>query len=178
MCTQTNSLRQLAQNGCALLIQQMQIMYDSEDTHCLNQSPYNICMTNIPSNFLKSVHTNFLCATFYQHSSIFRMPCMKYMQTHFLKENLCAFQSFLVCALISRPVRARTCAKLRGNIVFDLFPACLKFWIYNNKCSVLKINNYFYNSGWLLHSCRSLKIRLLLAYHHSFQIRLDGIRWD
>jgi len=31
---------------------------------------------NVPSNFFKSVCTqNFLCATFYQHSSIFRRPC-------------------------------------------------------------------------------------------------------
>src|SRR6218665_3689801 len=58
--------------------------------------------------FLKPVCTqNFLCATFYQYSSIFRTPCMKYVQTHFLRENLCALQDFL-CALISRPVCART----------------------------------------------------------------------
>src|SRR6218665_3351945 len=45
----------------------------------------------VPSNFLKPVCAqNFLCATFYKQSSIFRMPCLKYVQTHFLKENLCA----------------------------------------------------------------------------------------
>src|SRR6218665_2232957 len=45
----------------------------------------------LPSNFLKSVCTQyFLCTAFYQHSSIFRTPCMKYVQTDFLKENLCA----------------------------------------------------------------------------------------
>jgi len=33
----------------------------------------------------------------------------------FLNENLCALQVFL-CALISRPVSARTRAQLRGNI--------------------------------------------------------------
>src|SRR6218665_465610 len=73
-------------------------------------------MGNVPCNFLKCVCTqNFLCATFYQHSSIFRSPCMKYVQTHFLKENLCALQVFL-CAFISQHVCARTCAQLRGNI--------------------------------------------------------------
>jgi len=62
-----------------------------------------------PSNFLKSLCAqNFLCATFYQHSSIFRTPHMKYVQTHILTENLCALQVFL-CALISH-------AQLRGNI--------------------------------------------------------------
>jgi len=40
---------------------------------------------------------------------------MKHVQTHFLKENLCAFQVFL-CPLISRPACARTCAQLRGNV--------------------------------------------------------------
>ena len=73
-------------------------------------------VANIPSNFLKSVCAqNFLCATFYQHSSIFRTPCRKYAQTHCLKENLCVLQVFLY-ALISRPVCARTLAQLRGNI--------------------------------------------------------------
>jgi len=43
---------------------------------------------------------------------------MKHVQTHFLKENLCALQVFL-CALILRPVCARTRAQLRGNIGVD-----------------------------------------------------------
>jgi len=46
---------------------------------------------------------------------------MKYVHAHFLKENLCALQVFL-CALIWRPVCARTRAQFRGNI------ACM--WIY------------------------------------------------
>jgi len=55
--------------------------------------------TNVPSNFLKSVCTkHFLCATFYQHSCIFRMSCMKCVQQIFLKENL--LEVFL-CELIS-----------------------------------------------------------------------------
>jgi len=33
----------------------------------------------------------------------------------FLQENFCALQ-FFFCARVSRPVRARTCAQLRGNI--------------------------------------------------------------
>src|SRR6218665_1806259 len=69
---------------------------------------------NVPSNFLKSVCTqNFLCATFYRHLSIFRMTCIKYVQNHFLKENLCALKIFL-CALISRHVC--TCAQLRAGM--------------------------------------------------------------
>jgi len=42
---------------------------------------------------------------------------MKYVQKHFFKDNLCALQVIL-CALISRPVCARTRAQLslRGNI--------------------------------------------------------------
>jgi len=71
-------------------------------------------MTNVPSNFLKSVCAqNFLCATFYQHSSIFKTPCMKYVHL-----CLCALQIFL-CAFISRPVRALTRAQLRGNIAWQ-----------------------------------------------------------
>jgi len=43
---------------------------------------------------------------------------MKHVQKHFLKENSCALQVFL-CVLTSRPVCARTCAQLRGNISCD-----------------------------------------------------------
>ena len=44
-------------------------------------------IVNVPSNFLKSVcEQSLLCATLYQHSSMFRTPCMKYVQTHFLKK--------------------------------------------------------------------------------------------
>jgi len=46
---------------------------------------------------------------------------MKYVQTHFLKENLCELQVFL-CALISRPVCAR--AQLRGNIGYNSATVC------------------------------------------------------
>ena len=43
---------------------------------------------NVSSNFLKSVYTqNFLCATFYQHSFIFRTS-MKYVQKTFKKKNV------------------------------------------------------------------------------------------
>ena len=58
---------------------------------------------NVHSNLLKSVCAqNFLCATFYQDSSIFRMTWVKYVPKHFFMENLRALQvSF--CALITRP---------------------------------------------------------------------------
>src|SRR6218665_1349267 len=79
---------------------------------------------NVPSNFLKSLCAqHFLCTTFYQHSSIFRMPCLKYVQTHLLKGDLCALKVFL-SALISRPVCTHTHAQLRGNIAghgFELY---------------------------------------------------------
>ena len=59
-----------------------------------------------PLNFLKSVCTqNFLCATLYQHSSIFRMTCMKYMQKHFLKK-ICVRSKFS-CVRSSRDMCAR-----------------------------------------------------------------------
>jgi len=46
-----------------------------------------IVTTNAPSNFLKSVCAqNFLCATFYQHSSIFRTTRMIYVQKYFLRK--------------------------------------------------------------------------------------------
>src|SRR6218665_1398299 len=45
--------------------------------------------TIVPSNFFKSVCAqNLLCAIFYQHSSIFRIPHMKYVQTHFQRKTL------------------------------------------------------------------------------------------
>ena len=54
-----------------------------------------VASTNVPSNFVKSVCAqNFLCATLYQHSSIYRTTCVKHVQKHFLKENLCALQVF------------------------------------------------------------------------------------
>jgi len=43
---------------------------------------------------------------------------MKYVQETFLKKNLCVLK-VLLCALISRPVCARTHAQLRENIVHD-----------------------------------------------------------
>src|SRR6218665_991249 len=59
----------------------------------------NLGSTNVPSNFLNGVCAqNFLCATFYQHSSLFR--CVKYVQKTILKENLSELQVFL-CVLIS-----------------------------------------------------------------------------
>src|SRR6218665_2831637 len=42
---------------------------------------------------------------------------------HFLKEDLCPSQVFL-CALISRPVCARTHAQLRGNIAYN---TCIQY---------------------------------------------------
>src|SRR6218665_3931464 len=74
--------------------------------------------TNVPSNFLKSVCAkNFLCETLCQHSSEFRTTYMKYVQKHFGKEHLWSLQVFLR-VLIWRPVCVRTCAQLRGNIVY------------------------------------------------------------
>src|SRR6218665_2993528 len=76
-------------------------------------NPKGRILFNVPSKFVKSVCAkNFLCATIYQHSYIFRMPCMKYVQKHFLKENLCVLQDFL-CALISRPLCMCTRAQLK-----------------------------------------------------------------
>src|SRR6218665_1709748 len=59
---------------------------------------------------------NFLCATCYPHSYLYRKICITHVRKTFLKENLCALQ-IVVCALISRPLCARTRAQLRGNIV-------------------------------------------------------------
>jgi len=43
-------------------------------------------MVNVASNFVKSVCAKIvLCATFYQHSSIFRMTCIKCVQKTFFK---------------------------------------------------------------------------------------------
>src|SRR6218665_2158952 len=40
-----------------------------------------------PLIFLKcACAQNFRCATFYQHLTIFRKPCMKYVQTHFKRK--------------------------------------------------------------------------------------------
>ena len=76
-----------------------------------------MCWIVIPSNCFKSVCSqNFLCTTFYQHSSIFRTTSMKYVQEPFLKEDLCALQVFL-CVRVPRP----RCAQLRGNIDCDAF---------------------------------------------------------
>src|SRR6218665_1408464 len=71
---------------------------------------------NVSSNFLKSLCAqNFFCATFYLNSSKFGMTCMKYVEKHFWRKNLCVLQVFL-CTLVSRPVCDHTCAHLRGNI--------------------------------------------------------------
>ena len=68
-----------------------------------------------PAIFLKSVCTqNFLCATFYQHCCRFRTTCMKCVQKHFLKENICALQVF--CVRSSDNLCGCARAQLRGNI--------------------------------------------------------------
>jgi len=80
-------------------------------------------ITNVPSNFL-----NFLCATFYQHSSIFRMPCMKCIQKHFLKEIYVCSKFSCVCS--SHDLCARTCTQISGNIGYHPFiPGLLKVWV-------------------------------------------------
>src|SRR6218665_3416056 len=56
-----------------------------------------------------------VCATVYQNSSVFITMHIKYVQKHFSKEHLCALKVSL-CAFVSRPLCARTCAQLRGNI--------------------------------------------------------------
>src|SRR6218665_739432 len=63
----------------------------------------------------------------------------------FLKENLCVLQVFL-CVLISRPVCARTCAQLRGNIdcdmklVYDLSLHVLCYYLWNYvKCQSITL---------------------------------------
>src|SRR6218665_416620 len=87
--------------------------------------PFSGSAKNVPSNFLKSVSAqNFLCAIFYQHSSISRAPCMKYVQTHFKKEHFCALQHFL-CVLTSRPV----CAPTHVHSLEQCFPTCVPWHI-------------------------------------------------
>jgi len=68
-----------------------------------------VMLINVPSNLLKSACTqNILCATFYQHSAIFRTPCKTYVQTHFLKEKFMWAPSFLLCAHFTTCVHTRT----------------------------------------------------------------------
>jgi len=53
---------------------------------------------------------------------------MKYVQKHFSKENLCALRlQVFLCALISQPVCAHTCAQLRGNIDHSTY--CLWYYL-------------------------------------------------
>ena len=112
-------MQMTAKTDCKSVPVNSRIMYRIWNVNCINQiMSLKLCWhsssrdTNVPSIFLKSLCTqNFQCATFYQQSSIFRMTCMKYVETHFSKENLCALQVFL-CGFISRPV----CALLTGNI--------------------------------------------------------------
>src|SRR6218665_1775074 len=67
----------------------------------------SIPRTNVPSNFVKSMcSTNFLCTTFYQQSSKFRTPSMKYVQTHF-KKNIYVRTKFS-CESSSHDLCART----------------------------------------------------------------------
>jgi len=55
--------------------------------------------SNVPSNLLKFVCAkHFLCAKFYQHSSILRTTCMKYMpETLFNGKCMCAHLMTCVC---------------------------------------------------------------------------------
>src|SRR6218665_3299652 len=70
-------------------------------------------MGNVLSNFFKvCVCIKFLLCNILPE---FGMTCMKYVQNTVWREHLCALQVFL-CALVSRPVCARTCAQFRGNI--------------------------------------------------------------
>src|SRR6218665_1161203 len=64
--------------------------------------------------------------SFLQHFTIFCIlnDAHEVMCRHFRKEHLCALQVFL-CALVSRPVRARPRAQLTVHIVDDLFSQVL-----------------------------------------------------
>src|SRR6218665_726193 len=86
---------EMKRSSCVQRFQPMSSLkqLDENYTSLLSES------SNLPSNIL-----NFQYATFYQHFSIFRMTCVKYVQRN-LKKN-CALQVFL-CALISRPVCTR-----------------------------------------------------------------------
>ena|SRR6218665_3821071 len=63
-------------------------------------------VNNVPSNFLKSVCAqNFLCATFYQHSSTFRTTCTKCVK-NILKREIFVRSKFL-CVRSSHGLCAR-----------------------------------------------------------------------
>src|SRR6218665_1784231 len=64
--------------------------------------------------------------SFLQHFTIFCIlnDAHEVMCKHFREEHLCALQVFL-CALVSRPVRARPRAQLTVHIVDDLFSQVL-----------------------------------------------------
>src|SRR6218665_3705871 len=85
-------------------------------TQCNCGKAANFLMTNVPSNFLKSVYVwykiSIFCAKLNLKSAEFEMMCMKYVQKHFWREHLCALKVFL-CALVSR-------TQLRGNIDGDV----------------------------------------------------------
>src|SRR6218665_2158853 len=90
-------------------------------------------IVNVPSNFLKPVcATKFLCATFYQHSSIYRTTRMIYVQKTFFKGEFMCAPSFLVCAHLMTCVHVHS---LEGTLVIV----------------VLKNEHDYYLSG-LLHS--------------------------
>ena len=72
--------------------------------------------SNVPSHLLKSVCAKyFLCATFYQHSSMFRTPCRKCVLKHFYMKIY--VRSKFSCVRSSHYLCARAHAsQLRGNI--------------------------------------------------------------
>lgn len=77
-------------------------------------------------------------STFCQDSSsVFGTACIKYVQKHFQRQNLCALQVFLG-ALLSRLVCAHTRAHLRGNIDSNSGDAV---WVDNIRI-IVWINDY------------------------------------
>jgi len=78
-----------------------------------------IVVGNVRSNFLKSMCTkNFMCATFYQHLSIFRIMYMKCVPQNFLKENLCTPQVSCVCSSHDLCAHAHS---LQGTLIVDCY---------------------------------------------------------
>ena len=88
--------------------------------------------TNEPSNFLKSeCSLNFLCATFYEHSYIFKTTYLKYVQKHFKRKIYvrskfsCMCSSHDLCAHAHSLERTLVQTQLTGQWLRGIIIICL-----------------------------------------------------
>lgn len=129
----------------------------------MKQNILCVVTSNIPSNFFKSVCAkNFWCATFYQHSSRFRMTRMKYVLKKFFYRTIYV-RPKISCVCSTRDLSAGI--QLRGNIGYIiLLRVCMVSY---NKCTLCSL---LYGRAHLLGTVLCIAIKHVWSSPPSYRL--------